>query len=126
MFPPGDAREDWAIIRAVSGAVGKSLGFDTLVELRESLYAAYPHFADVDQIAPPNGHHLEGGPSYLTCRLHMRFNTYMTCAISRASQTMAECTLPGALIMMPQLQRSDGNDEFYISGLDFGAWLDGY
>ena len=38
-FPPGDAREDWTIIRAVSGAVGKSIGFDTLAELREALCA---------------------------------------------------------------------------------------
>ncbi|HBV78941.1 MAG TPA: NADH-quinone oxidoreductase subunit G, partial [Alphaproteobacteria bacterium] len=51
-FPPGDAREDWTIIRAVSGAVGKSIGFDTLAELREALCAEYPHFADADEIAP--------------------------------------------------------------------------
>lgn len=51
-FPPGDAREDWTIIRAVSGAVGKSIGFDTLAELREALCADHPHFADADEIAP--------------------------------------------------------------------------
>jgi NADH-quinone oxidoreductase subunit G len=48
-FPPGDAREDWTIIRAVSGAVGKSIGFDTLAELREALCADHPHFADADE-----------------------------------------------------------------------------
>ena len=36
-FPPGEAREDWAIIRAVSGAIGKSIGMDSLAELRAAL-----------------------------------------------------------------------------------------
>ena len=36
-FPPGEAREDWAIIRAFAGVMGINLGFDSLDELRESL-----------------------------------------------------------------------------------------
>ena len=45
-FPPGDAREDWAIIRALSAVLGKTLGFDNHDELREALYTAIPGFAD--------------------------------------------------------------------------------
>src|SRR5690606_31398401 len=51
VFPPGDAKEDWAIIRALSGAVGKPLPYASLVELRRALYAEFPHLARIDQIA---------------------------------------------------------------------------
>ena len=44
-FPPGEAREDWAILRALSDVLGHRLPFDSLTELRARLYAAYPHFA---------------------------------------------------------------------------------
>ncbi len=50
-FPPGDAREDWAILRALSDVIGKRLPFDSLHELRRVLYAAHPHFMRVDHIA---------------------------------------------------------------------------
>ncbi len=48
-FPPGDAREDWAVLRALSAALGKTLPFDSLAGLRQSLYAAHPHFAALDR-----------------------------------------------------------------------------
>ena len=91
-FPPGDAREDWTIIRAVSGAVGKSIGFDTLAELREALCAEYPHFADADEIAPAKWASFGGRAKLSAEPVGQAFdNFYMTCAISRASETMAEC-----------------------------------
>ena len=40
-FPPGDAREDWAIIRALAGKLDVSLGFDNLEHLRASMYKAH-------------------------------------------------------------------------------------
>ncbi len=49
-FPPGDAREDWSILRALSGVLGKTLPFDSLAQLRAQLYQAHPHFAAVDEI----------------------------------------------------------------------------
>ncbi len=91
-FPLGDAREDWSIIRAVSGAIGKSIGFDSLAELREALCAAHPHFADADQIAPAKWTPFGGRAKLSTAPISYAFeNFYMTCAISRASETMAEC-----------------------------------
>ena len=91
-FPPGDAREDWTIIRAVSGAVGKSIGFDTLAELREALCADHPHFADADTIAPAKWASFGGRAKLSAEPIGQAFdNFYMTCAISRASETMAEC-----------------------------------
>ena len=91
-FPPGDAREDWTIIRAVSGAVGKSIGFDTLAELREALCADHPHFADADAIVPAKWTSFGGRAKLSAEPIRQAFdNFYMTCAISRASETMAEC-----------------------------------
>ena len=51
-FPPGEAREDWAIIRALSETIGHKLGYDSLTQLRRALYAAHPHLARIDQITP--------------------------------------------------------------------------
>lgn len=51
-FPPGDAREDWTIIRALSERLDAKLPFDSLEALRTQLYAEYPHFAALDAIAP--------------------------------------------------------------------------
>lgn len=91
-FPPGDAREDWTIIRAVSGAVGKSIGFDTLAELREALCADHPHFADADEIAPAKWASFGRRAKLSAEPIGQAFdNFYMTCAISRASETMVEC-----------------------------------
>ncbi|MEC7211566.1 MAG: molybdopterin-dependent oxidoreductase, partial [Pseudomonadota bacterium] len=49
-FPPGEAREDWTIIRALAGRLGINLGFDTLAELREAMFELVPHFADADDV----------------------------------------------------------------------------
>ncbi len=51
-FPPGDGREDWAILRALSDVLGHKLPFDSLKALRACLYAGHPHFAKLDEIAP--------------------------------------------------------------------------
>jgi len=52
VFPPGDAREDWTIIRALSERLNNKLPFDTLPQLRTKLYADYPHMAAANEIAP--------------------------------------------------------------------------
>ena len=52
VFPPGDAREDWKIVRALSGVLGQSLPFNTVNELRAKLFATCPHLAMLDQILP--------------------------------------------------------------------------
>lgn len=52
IFPPGQAREDWAILRALSGVLSKPLPFDTLQELRAKMYAACPHLALLDVLEP--------------------------------------------------------------------------
>jgi NADH dehydrogenase/NADH:ubiquinone oxidoreductase subunit G len=50
VFPPGEAREDWTILRALSAVLGKPLPFDTTQQLRAKMYAAHPHLALLDLI----------------------------------------------------------------------------
>ena len=92
-FAPGDAREDWTILRALSGALGQPLGFDDLEGLRQSLIQAVPHIGGIDQIAPVEWV-LPGAAGDLSDAPFEASvgNYYMTCPISRTSQTMAECT----------------------------------
>src|SRR5947209_5023913 len=49
-FPPGEAREDWAIIRALSDVLGKKLPYDSLQALRQAIFKAVPHLMRIDQI----------------------------------------------------------------------------
>jgi NADH-quinone oxidoreductase subunit G len=91
-FPPGDAREDWTILRALSEVVGKRLAYDNLGELRQRLIEANPVFAAVDQIVPAafggfgKEGPLDGAPFVSPVPVF-----YMTDPISRASETMAQC-----------------------------------
>ena len=49
-FPPGEAKENWAILRALSAQMGQALPFDSLASLRTALIDAVPHLADIDQV----------------------------------------------------------------------------
>ncbi len=53
-FPPGGAKENWAVIRAVSGALGTALPYDSLAALRNSLGAEHGHLLAIDEV-PDNG-----------------------------------------------------------------------
>jgi NADH-quinone oxidoreductase subunit G len=59
VFPPGDAREDWKIIRALSGVLGQALPFNSVGELRAKLFAACPHLALLDQVTPADSAAIE-------------------------------------------------------------------
>ncbi|MGP0061663.1 MAG: NADH-quinone oxidoreductase subunit NuoG [Beijerinckiaceae bacterium] len=94
-FPPGDAREDWAILRALSEVVGKRLPFDSLDQLRAKLYAAHPHFADIDKIASTDSAALSALPAGTLGKspFHSAVRDfYLTNPIARASAVMAECS----------------------------------
>ncbi len=92
-FPPGEAREDWTIIRALSEVVGKRLTYDNLGELRQRLIEANPVFAAVDQIEPAAwGDFGQAGSMDAAPFVSPIGNFYMTDPISRASETMAQCT----------------------------------
>jgi NADH-quinone oxidoreductase subunit G len=99
-FPPGDAKEDWAIIRALSDVLGKRLPYDTRDALRTAIVADAKHF-DFQNEAPA---HLGADPAIwgaigkqgaLDTRTPLESpirDFYMTNPIARASVTMAECS----------------------------------
>uniref|UniRef100_UPI003BA9CA55 NADH-quinone oxidoreductase subunit NuoG n=1 Tax=Stappia sp. TaxID=1870903 RepID=UPI003BA9CA55 len=96
-FPPGEAREDWAILRALSAQLGAALPYDSLGALRAALYAAHPHMAAIDQIAEGDKSAVEalaGGSTKTSADAFHNAITdfYLTNPIARASATMAECS----------------------------------
>ncbi len=92
VFPPGDAREDWTIFRALSDVLGTTLPFDSLEELRAAIAADFPALAE------------EGLASYDWSPPKLKTDTpegeiaypikdfYLTNAICRASETMQRCS----------------------------------
>lgn len=96
-FAPGEAREDWAILRALSDVLGHKLPFDSLSALRAQLYVAHPHFADVDAVTVANASDIEalattGGALGKAGFASPVKDFYLTNPIARASAVMAECS----------------------------------
>jgi NADH-quinone oxidoreductase subunit G len=93
VFPPGEAREDWAILRALSAALGKTLPFDALPELRRQMRAEHPTLGEIDMVAKAAwGAFGSVGPIAATPFVYPIADFYQTDPISRASPTMAECS----------------------------------
>ncbi len=93
VFPPGEAREDWKILRALSEVLGHRLAYDNLDAVRARLAQAAPAFAAIDAVAPADwGAFGSPGKMDATPFASPIENFYMTDPISRASATMAECT----------------------------------
>jgi NADH-quinone oxidoreductase subunit G len=95
VFPPGEAREDWTILRALSAEIGKPLPFDTLEQLRAKLYAAVPQLAALNTVMGSDAKAIETLASRLGPMRDDRFvapikDFYLTNPIARASQVMAE------------------------------------
>ncbi len=92
-FPPGDAREDWTIIRALSELTGHVLPYDNIDELRVKMLEAAPHFIGVDTIEPAKWAAFGKAGKLLKAPLSGAVdNFYMTNPITRASLIMAECS----------------------------------
>ena len=97
VYPPGDAREDWTIVRAFSQLTGSTLPYDNIEALRQrmeqtnvvfSRIGYLPRFGCTDLSGP------SGDPSALSDAPFVAAveDYYQTCPISRSSPTMAECT----------------------------------
>ncbi len=94
VFPPGDAREDWTIIRALSGVLGKKLPFDTAPQLRARMYQAHPLLALLDLIDPADSTAIEHLAKKAAKPGKERFGRaiddfYLTNPVARASAIMA-------------------------------------
>ncbi len=89
-FPPGEAKENWAILRALSANLGSVLKYDSMAQLRQALVAAVPHLAQVDQVIANDWQALP-----VTSLEKAKFRNaisdfYLTNPIARASTLMAE------------------------------------
>ncbi|HSZ74358.1 MAG TPA: NADH-quinone oxidoreductase subunit NuoG [Rhizomicrobium sp.] len=99
-FPPGDAKEDWAILRALSEVLGHKLPYDDLDTLRRAIIVDVPHFANIGEApahpgADPAIWNAIGIPGSVNSSLPLASamrDFYLTNAIARASATMAECS----------------------------------
>lgn len=89
-FAPGDAKENWAILRALSAELGAKLPYDSLAQLRQALISEVPHLAQVDQVVenawtPLPAQDLKAGKFHAAVT-----DFYLTNPIARASELMAE------------------------------------
>jgi NADH-quinone oxidoreductase subunit G len=109
LYPPGEAREDWKILRAFSEAIGRKLPYDDLEGVRRRLEEVNPVFGRVggvevtgctDQAGPA------GDPAAVSAEPFGVAvpNYYQTDPISRASPTMAACT---ETYVTPMLQAAE-------------------
>ena len=96
-FAPGEAKEDWAILRALSDVLGHKLPFDSLNQLRKALYVAHPHLARIDEIEQSDGAAVaalarKGGRLNKAPFKSAVADFYLTNPVARASAVMAECS----------------------------------
>ncbi|WP_028880117.1 NADH-quinone oxidoreductase subunit NuoG [Terasakiella pusilla] len=106
VFAPGEAKEDWTILRALSGVIGKTLPFDSIEQLRAKLAEVSPTFANPEEIQPAKWEDFgTKGDLEATALTSPIRNYYMTDPVSRVSKTMAECT---EVLVNPQ-QRTGTN-----------------
>jgi len=89
-FAPGEAKENWAILRALSADLGAQLPWDSLAGLRAALIAAHPVLGRIDEVAVNQGPALPlREPGQATFR-NVITEYYLTNPIARASTVMAE------------------------------------
>ena len=98
VFPPGEAREDWAILRALSEQLGARLPFDSYRAVKSAMQDAVPHFAKIDRIVPAEGDVLGAlaglGGELDRAPFHSPVQDfYLTNPIARCSAVMAECSV---------------------------------
>ena len=93
VFPPGEAREDWKIIRALSEALDRTLPYDTLAQVRDRMSALNAVFSGGEGLKPVTWRPFGAtGAVAADPFAPVIENFYMTDPISRASVTMAKCT----------------------------------
>ncbi|MFZ1727147.1 MAG: NADH-quinone oxidoreductase subunit NuoG [Albidovulum sp.] len=89
-FAPGEAKENWAILRALSAELGAVLPWDTLAALRKALVMKHPHLGDIDQVAE-NAWSRAPLRAPAKADFHIKIKDfYLTNPVARASTLMAE------------------------------------
>lgn len=89
-FAPGEAKENWAILRAASAAIGAPQHWDSLPQLREAMIAAHPVLGEIDTVPANELPHLPPRPMGQASFRNAVSDFYLTNPIARASRLMAE------------------------------------
>ena len=89
-FAPGEAKENWAILRALSAELDATLPYDSLAQLRQAMVGAHPHLAGVDQVAENEWVAVATGKLGDAAFRNAISDFYLTNPIARASEVMAE------------------------------------
>ena len=95
-FATGEAKENWAILRALSAEAGQALPFHTLAQLRQALVAEVPHLKQIDQVPENDWVPLSTGKLGEASFVNPIKDFYLTNPIARASQVMAELSANAA------------------------------
>ena len=95
-FAPGQAKENWAILRALSAELDATLPFDSLAALRKALVKEVPHLGDIDQVAQNEWQPLARGTVGSAPFVPAIADFYLSNPIARASQLMAELSANAA------------------------------
>ena len=89
-FAPGEAKENWAILRALSAELGSALPYDSLAQLRQALVAAHPHLAQIDLVIENEWQAEPADKMGEATFKNAVSDFYLTNPIARASSVMAE------------------------------------
>ena len=89
-FAPGEAKENWAILRALSAELGATLAYDSMNALRSAIVAAHPHLGDIDVVAENEWQRLSPKKMGKADFRNAVTDFYLTNPIARASSLMAE------------------------------------
>jgi NADH-quinone oxidoreductase subunit G len=95
-FPPGEAKENWAILRALSAELDATLAYDSLAQLRQALVGEVPHLKQIDQVPANEWQAVEAGGLGKADFVHAIKDFYLTNPIARASEVMAELSANAA------------------------------
>ncbi|WP_019961877.1 NADH-quinone oxidoreductase subunit NuoG [Woodsholea maritima] len=114
VFPKGEAKEDWAIFRALSARLGRTLPYDDLNALRAKLIEAHTVFGQIDHAPGAEGAadfdpaELGADGDVLDAPIALSVSDfYLTNPIARASKTMAQCSSEVAAILKPHVQAAE-------------------
>ena len=89
-FAPGEAKDNWAILRALSGELGEPLPYDTLAQLRQAMVKAHPVLKAVDEVPENEWRAIEPGDLSDEPLRHAVRDFHLTNPVARASEVMAE------------------------------------
>lgn len=89
-FPPGQAKENWAILRALSAELDATLPFDSMAQLRQAIVVAHPHLGKIDEVAANEWQPIPVKKPGKADFVSAVTDFYLTNPIARASGLMAE------------------------------------